>query len=532
MSLDDNLRKIPPQNLEAESSTLGGILLENESIKPVLEIVRPEDFYRHSHQKIFRAMIELSERREPVDLITLSDFLKGKNELEAVGGSAYLAALADFVPTAANVAYYARIVHNKAVLRSLITVATKVATRGYEEQDNIEELLSILKKGTSDIESRNGTQEKHRFTLLPVKDILAADDTETSWQWEGILPEGGMSLCVAKPKVGKTTLALNLAVAVARGTEFLGRKVTQGPVVYLALEEKKAEVKKKLLAAGIEDEPIKFHFGSAPQEAMKQVEPLIKDTGAKLLVIDVLQKFCRLKDLNDYAVVTNALEPLMAAARKQGCHILLTHHAGKADRPDGDDILGSTGLLGGVDTSIHIKKRDKRRCFFTIQRYGDDVEETVIDLKKDGSLEAMGSRQEVEIEEVKPLITAAVKTEWLAKTEIYERIEKGKTIVSKAVDLLVESGDINRIGTGKRNDPYKYSALLSSDTIEGNRAETKTASNPLESNGKSCPEDFNLFDFCPETQKEPFSTQKQAKKEAKNSVEKVMEIWPEAKLRQ
>ena len=133
------------------------------------------------------------------------------------------------------------------------------------------------------------------------------------------------------------------------------------------------------------------------------------ETKAKLLVIDVLQKFCRLRDLNDYAIVTNALEPLMAAARKQGCHILLTHHAGKADRPDGDDILGSTGLLGGVDTSINIKKHDKRRTFFTIQRYGDDIEETVIVLREDGSLDATGTRQEVEIEEAEPLVLEALK---------------------------------------------------------------------------------------------------------------------------
>ena len=103
-TLDDNLRKVPPQNLEAESSVLGGILLENEAINQVLEILRPEDFYRESHRKILRAMIEITDRSEPVDLITLSEFLKSRNELEAAGGTAYLASLADFVPTAANIA--------------------------------------------------------------------------------------------------------------------------------------------------------------------------------------------------------------------------------------------------------------------------------------------------------------------------------------------------------------------------------------------------------------------------------------------
>src|SRR3970282_962060 len=104
-SLEDNLRKVPPQNLEAEASVLGGILLENEAINRVLELLTTEDFYRESHRKVFRAMIELSDRNEPVDLITLSEFLKGRGDLDAVGGTAYLASLADLVPTAANIAY-------------------------------------------------------------------------------------------------------------------------------------------------------------------------------------------------------------------------------------------------------------------------------------------------------------------------------------------------------------------------------------------------------------------------------------------
>ena len=119
-TLDDNLRKVPPPNLEAESSVLGGILLDNEAINRVLELLTPEDFYRETHRKIFRAMIELSDRTEPVDLITLSDFLKARGELDAVGGASYLASLADLVPTAANISYYARIVREKAILRHQI----------------------------------------------------------------------------------------------------------------------------------------------------------------------------------------------------------------------------------------------------------------------------------------------------------------------------------------------------------------------------------------------------------------------------
>jgi replicative DNA helicase len=166
-ALDDNLRKVPPQSLEAESSVLGGILLENECINQVLEVLRAEDFYRESHRKVFRAMIELSDRSEPVDLITLSECLKNRGELEAVGGTAYLASLADFVPTAANIAYYARIVREKSILRNLITAATEIATRGFEDQANVEEFLDSAEKVIFDI-----SEKKIKASFVAVGDMI------------------------------------------------------------------------------------------------------------------------------------------------------------------------------------------------------------------------------------------------------------------------------------------------------------------------------------------------------------------------
>jgi replicative DNA helicase len=153
-ALNDNLGKVPPQNLEAESSVLGGILLENDAINRVLESVSPDDFYRESHRKIFRAMIELTDRSEPVDIITLSEFIKSKGELEAVGGSAYPASLNSLVPTAANIAYYARIVREKAILRHLINAATEIATRGFDEQQNVDEFLDQAEKVIFDISEK------------------------------------------------------------------------------------------------------------------------------------------------------------------------------------------------------------------------------------------------------------------------------------------------------------------------------------------------------------------------------------------
>jgi len=227
--LDDNLRKVPPQNLEAESSVLGGILLENEAVNLVLEIVRPEDFYRESHRKIFRAIIELSDRSEPVDLITLSDFLKGRGELDAVGGTAYLASLADFVPTAANISFYARIVREKAILRSLITTATEIATRGYEEQGNVEEFLDTAEKVIFDISEK---KIKASFVALGdmIKDTLKTVErlyerkelvTGVPTGYEDLdkltagLQPADLVIVAGRPSMGKTAFSLNIAANAA-----------------------------------------------------------------------------------------------------------------------------------------------------------------------------------------------------------------------------------------------------------------------------------------------------------------------------
>jgi hypothetical protein len=239
------------------------------------------------------------------------------------------------------------------------------------------------------------------------------------------------------------------------------------------------------------------------------------------LIVDVLQKFCRIKDLNDYAQVTNSLEPLMTIARQENCHILMTHHAGKADRQDGDDILGSTALLGGVDTSIHIKKRDKRRTFFTIQRYGEDIPETVIELKTDGSLESVGSRQEVEIEETIPLALDACGQSPLAEKEIWERVEKKHDIVSKAIRVAMERGQLNRTGGGKKSDPYLYekcSPFSPQHTMGRAGREYKGGDKPLKLKEECSPQNLDL------------SSLKDGSSGREFLIEKVMEIFPGARV--
>src|SRR5690349_4467628 len=157
-TIDETLRRVPPQSLEAEESVLGGIMLDNAAIDRVIELVRPDDFYRGAHRKLFRAMLDLIERSEPVDFITLSEALRARGELSEVGGHSFLAELAERAPTEANVVHYAKIVRERSFLRGLSEAATEIATRGYQAADNVDELLDRAEQLIFGIQERKVNQ--------------------------------------------------------------------------------------------------------------------------------------------------------------------------------------------------------------------------------------------------------------------------------------------------------------------------------------------------------------------------------------
>ena len=118
--VDSTVDRLPPQNIEAEQSVLGAIILDNDALPRALDMVSPDDFYRDSHRRLYEAMLGLFDRNEPIDVITITDYLNRKGQLEAVGGISYLSELAAFVPTSANIRYHAKIIREKALLRALV----------------------------------------------------------------------------------------------------------------------------------------------------------------------------------------------------------------------------------------------------------------------------------------------------------------------------------------------------------------------------------------------------------------------------
>jgi len=161
------IHKIPPQNLEAEQSVLGGILLDNQALNSVMEILRVEDFYSEAHRKIFAAILDISEKNRPSDLVTLNDYLRDKKQVDAVGGAAYLASLVDSVPSAANIVHYSKIVKEKAILRNLIGTATDILTKSYNAGSDVDGLLDEAEHAIFEI-----SENKIKPSFSPLRDLI------------------------------------------------------------------------------------------------------------------------------------------------------------------------------------------------------------------------------------------------------------------------------------------------------------------------------------------------------------------------
>lgn len=223
------LERVPPHNHEAEQSVLGAIFLDPDALITASEILMADDFYRTAHQKIFETMLSLNDRGKSIDVVMVTEELAAKKELEDVGGLAYLGELANAVPTAANIAQYAKIVEEKSLLRRLIKTATKIVEDGYTREDEVEALLSEAEKKMMEVASRKTASDfKH------VKDVLVQtyDNIEQLMFREGDvtgIPTGfrdldkitagfqrnDLIIVAARPSVGKTAFALNVAQSVA-----------------------------------------------------------------------------------------------------------------------------------------------------------------------------------------------------------------------------------------------------------------------------------------------------------------------------
>ena len=219
------ITKLPPQNMEAESSLLGCLLIDKDAVIKVVDIIRPEDFYKDANGIIFSAMRELYIHHEPIDILTLTNKLEEKNQLEAIGGRTYLAELANSVATSSHIVYYANIVQRKATLRRLLTTAAEISELGYQEDEEIEKILDIAEQKLFGV-----SQKYLKNVFLPIDNLLteAFDRIDELHKQSGKLrglPTGfpdldgllaglqksDLVILASRPSVGKTSLALDIA---------------------------------------------------------------------------------------------------------------------------------------------------------------------------------------------------------------------------------------------------------------------------------------------------------------------------------
>src|SRR5688572_26163468 len=284
--------RLPPQSLEAEQSVLGAILIDRDAVVEVAEFLRPEDFYRQANGRIYAAILELFERREPIDIVTVAESLERREELEAIGGRTYLSSLSNETPTAVHAAQYARIVERKAVLRNLIGAAGRIAGIGYEDPAEVQEaidraeaeLFAVSQKRIDAGFSKLDTLLHQAYDRL---DYLHAHRGEVSGITSGIkdldtlttgFQKSDLIIVAARPSVGKSSFALNIAEhAAVREKKSVG---------VFSLEMSKEQLVLRLLSSVANIDSQRLRSGFLEELDFARIAPAMNDLSEASLYID------------------------------------------------------------------------------------------------------------------------------------------------------------------------------------------------------------------------------------------------------
>jgi replicative DNA helicase len=262
--------RVPPQNIEAEQSLLGGLLVDAESMNKVADIVGPADFYRDSHSKIFALITDLYERNDAIDMITISSLARDRGILESIGGVTYLNTLVDLMPSAANIAHYAKMVKEKALLRRLMNVATEIIEKGFDAETNVDGYIDEAEKMIFQV-----AENKFKPAFFPIKDFVMENVKTIERLYEkkqtvtGIptgftdldkltsgLQNSDLIIVAGRPSMGKTAFAMNIAQNVAT------MKEDAVPVGIFSMEMSKEQLVTRLLSSESDIEHTKLRTGT------------------------------------------------------------------------------------------------------------------------------------------------------------------------------------------------------------------------------------------------------------------------------
>ncbi len=310
--------KIPPQNTEAEQAVLGSILLKTDLLGSVLEILQPVDFYKQGHRLIYEAMLDLFDKNEPQDLLTVSNLLTNTNKIDQAGGPAYLATLTSIVPVTANITSYARIIREKSILRRLITVNTDIANRCFEEQNDIDLLVDQAEQAIFDIAGSKGEQHfTHIKSIVPQafaaveqlykrKELITGVPTgygELDKMTAGLQPSD-LIIIAARPSMGKTSFAMNIAQHASL--------VEKTGVAVFSLEMSKEQLVMRLLSSVGRIDSQRIRTGKLRSEdwpkltravGMLSESPIFIDDTPAISVLEMRAKVRRLASQHDIGLI-------------------------------------------------------------------------------------------------------------------------------------------------------------------------------------------------------------------------------------
>ncbi|MBI5408799.1 MAG: replicative DNA helicase [Nitrospirae bacterium] len=382
-----NLDRLPPQNIEAEQSVLGSVLLENEAIGVVIEHLTPNDFYKDAHKRIFVAMLELYEKNEPIDLITLTEQLNKKEQLEEIGGASYLSSIVNMVPTSANVRYHSKIVKEKAILRNLILTATEIITTSYDTDEDVHVLLDKAETKIFSI-SEKMVRSSYVHVKSVLKDTIAlVDKLYNKKELITGLPTGFMDLdkettgfhpgdlivIGARPGMGKTAFCLNMVTHVGLNVNV--------PIAVFSLEMTKEQIVLRMLCSEAEVDSKAVRSGYHSKEDYRKLvnaagrladAPIYIDDAFNS-VLDIRAKSRRLKAEHGLGLVVVDYLQLMSgvgnyAAREQAV----------------SDISRSLKALAkDLSVPVIVISQLNRSC----EQRGENKRPIIADLRESGAIE-------------------------------------------------------------------------------------------------------------------------------------------------
>jgi replicative DNA helicase len=416
------LGRIPPHNIDAEQSVLGSMILDKEAIIYAAEMISGNDFYKDAHREIFDAILALYNKDEPVDLITLSEELKQRQLLDAIGGLTYLTSLSSAVPTTTNVKYYAKIVEEKSLLRKLIRASSEIIEKGYEAED-VNAILDMAEQSIFNICQKNSKEG-----FLPIKEVLldSFNKIEELYQNKGGitgittgfkdidrktsgLQRSDLILIAARPSMGKTAFSLNIAQNAAIKEDI--------SVAIFSLEMSKEQLVQRMLSAESHIEIQKIRTGNLNEDEWprlaKAMGPLAQskifiddtpgisvmeikgkcrrlkvDHGLDLILIDYLQLMSgEGKSENRQQEISNISRALKGLAREMDCPVVALSQLSRAPEVRGDHrpILSDLRESGAIEQDADVVMFLYRDEYYNPDTEKKNIGEVIIAKQRNGA---------------------------------------------------------------------------------------------------------------------------------------------------